>query len=196
MFDKLAIIVWMVWSIVIIALVLIPLFPNLWRKIGILTYLVLFIFWFPIAYLILLNQDLIITNVVNFHIILSFFGFVLIIISLIIHVWVAKLLGIKAIVGYYVICPDNEKGSLVTSSIFSIVRHPDYLSHISLWPGFFLLTGSLSLLILTFLDLIIIYFIIIPLEEKHLLQRFGKEYMDYKKRVPKFFPRIFRRNTS
>lgn len=184
--------VWMMWPIVTIALVLLPLLPNLWRKIGILTYLVLFTFWLPVAYLILLSQDLLLQITVDFHIIIVFLGFILIIIGLIIHTWTAKLLGTKALVGYNVVRPDNEKGSLITSSLFSIVRHPTYLAHTSLWLGFFFLTGFLSLMILTLLDFLITYLMIIPLEEKELVQRFGQEYIDYKKRVPKFFPRLFR----
>lgn len=184
--------IWMMWSIVSIALVLIPLLPNLWRRIGILTYLVLFAFWLPLAYLILLIQDLLLQIALDFHIAIVFLGFILIIIGMIIHIWTAKLLGIKALVGYYVIRPDNEKGNLITSNIFSIVRHPTYLAHTSIWLGFFLLTSFLSLGLLTLLDFLLTYFIIIPLEEKELVQRFGQEYIDYKKRVPKFFPRLFR----
>jgi protein-S-isoprenylcysteine O-methyltransferase Ste14 len=192
MFKELALMVWMMWPIVTIALILLPLLPNLWRKIGILTYLVLFTFWLPVAYLILLSQDLLLQITVDFHIIIVFLGFILIIIGLIIHTWTAKLLGTKALVGYNVVRPDNEKGSLITSSLFSIVRHPTYLAHTSLWLGFFFLTGFLSLMILTLLDFLITYLMIIPLEEKELVQRFGQEYIDYKKRVPKFFPRLFR----
>jgi len=192
MFKELALMVWMMWPIVTITLILLPLLPNLWRKIGILTYLVLFTFWLPVAYLILLSQDLLLQITVDFHIIIVFLGFILIIIGLIIHTWTAKLLGTKALVGYNVVRPDNEKGSLITSSLFSIVRHPTYLAHTSLWLGFFFLTGFLSLMILTLLDFLITYLMIIPLEEKELVQRFGQEYIDYKKRVPKFFPRLFR----
>ncbi len=182
--------VWMMWSIVTIALVLLPLFPNLWKKIGILTYLVFLAFWLPIAYLILLSQNLLLQIKMDFHIIVVFLGFILIMIGLMIHVWTAKLLGIKALIGYNVVRPDNEKSGLITSSLFSIVRHPTYLAHTSLWLGFFLLTGFLSLMILTLLDFLITYFMIIPLEEKELIQRFRQEYIDYKKRVPKFFPRL------
>jgi protein-S-isoprenylcysteine O-methyltransferase Ste14 len=66
------------------------------------------------------------------------------------------------------------------------------LAHTSLWLGFFLLTGFISLGLLTIIDLLLSYFIIIPLEERELVQRFGQEYMDYEKKMPKFFPRFFR----
>jgi len=59
-----------------------------------------------------------------------------------------------------------------------------------LWLGFFLLTGFISLGLLALLDFLLTYFFIIPLEEKELVQRFEQEYIDYKKRVPKFFPRL------
>jgi protein-S-isoprenylcysteine O-methyltransferase Ste14 len=160
------------------------------EKIGILTYLVLLAFWLPIAYLILLSQDLLLQIAIDFHIAIVFLGFILIIIGVIINTWTAKLLGIKALIRYYVIRPNNEKGNLITSSLFSIVRHPTYLAHTLLWLGFFLLTGFISLGLLALLDFLLTYFFIIPLEEKELVQRFGQEYIDYKKRVPKFFPRL------
>ena len=192
MFKEIALMVWMMWPIIPILLIPIHLLPKFWRKINIFTYPFLLVIWLPVAYLILLSQELLLQIAVEFPIFIIILGLILIITGVIIHAWTAKLLGIKALIGYNEIRPDNEKGNLITSSLFSITRHPTYLAHTSLWLGFFLLTGFISLGILTIIDLLISYFIIIPLEERELVQRFGQEYMDYRKKVPKFFPRFFR----
>ena len=77
---------------------------------------------------------------------------------------------------------------------FSIVRHPTYLAHTLIFSGVFLITEVTSVGIITLLDFIIINTIIIPLEEKELLSRFGEDYEFYKKKVPsRFFPRIHTR---
>jgi protein-S-isoprenylcysteine O-methyltransferase Ste14 len=192
MFKEIALMVWMMWPIIPILLIPVHLSPKFWRKINILTYLFLLALWLPVAYLILLSQDLLLQIAVEFPIFIITFGLILIITGVIIHIWTAKLLGIKALIGYNEIRPDNERSNLITSSLFSITRHPTYLAHTSLWLGFFLLTGLISLGLLAIIDLLLSYFIIIPLEERELVQRFGQEYMDYEKKVPKFFPRFFR----
>jgi len=192
MFKELALMVWMMWPIIPILLIPIHLFPKFWRKINIFTYPFLLALWLPVAYLLFLSQGLLLQILIEPSIPIIILGLILIMIGAIIHAWTAKLLGIKALIGYNEMRPDNEKGNLITSSLFSIVKHPTYLAHTLLWLGFFLLTGFLSLKILTIIDFLLSYFIIIPLEEKKLVQRFGQEYMDYKKRVSKFFPRFFR----
>jgi len=192
MFKDLALMVWVLWPIIPILLIPIHLSPKFWKKINILTYPLLLAFWLPIAYLILLSQDLLLQTVIEFPVPLVFLGLTLIIAGVIIHVWTAKLLGIKALIGYDEIHPDDNKGNLITSSLFSIVRHPTYLAHTLLWLGFFLLTGFLSLGFLTIAGFLLSYFVIIPLEERELVQRFRQEYINYQKKVPKFFPRLFR----
>ena len=103
--------------------------------------------------------------------------------------WTAKLLGV-GIIGVPEIFI-KIKESIVTEGPFSLVRHPTYLSHTLIFSGVFFITGVIAVGILTVLDLIIITFIVIPLEERELLLRFSEEYIQYKKKVPsRFFPTI------
>ncbi|MGQ9469669.1 MAG: methyltransferase family protein, partial [Nitrososphaerales archaeon] len=138
------------------------------------------------------SQGLLLQIVIESPMLIVFLCLILIVIGTIIHGWAAKLLGIKALIGYSEIRPDNKKSKLIASSLFSIVRHPTYLAPTLLFLGFFLLTGFLSLVLLTLFDFLLSYYVIIPLEERELVQRFRQEYVDYKKRVSKFFPRFFR----
>jgi protein-S-isoprenylcysteine O-methyltransferase Ste14 len=56
--------------------------------------------------------------------------------------------------------------------------------------GVFLLTGVIAVGVVTMFDFLVVNAVIIPLEERELLSRFGEEYVQYKKRVPRYFPAI------
>ncbi len=99
-----------------------------------------------------------------------------------------KLLGLKGLMGIPEVS-ERVKGRLVMEGPFQLVRHPTYLAHTIMFIGIFLFTGNIPVLILTALDYIIVNLIIIPLEEKELLKRFGEEYLRYRERVKnRFWP--------
>jgi len=90
--------------------------------------------------------------------------------------------GLKIVFG-----ETREEPQVITTGVFSIVRHPIYLGSILLYLGFILL--SLSLLsILVWFVIIIFYYMISRYEEKLLTQRFGSIYEEYKKKVPMLLP--------
>ena len=77
---------------------------------------------------------------------------------------------------------------LVTIGIFAHVRHPMYLGFILAYLG--CIVGTMSLLsIIPWLLTIHLYTEMANYEEQELEQRFGKEYLEYKRRVPKWIPR-------
>ena len=81
----------------------------------------------------------------------------------------------------------REEPQVIATGVFSIVRHPIYLSSILLYLGFILL--SLSLLsALVWILIVVFYYIISRYEEKLLIQRFGSVYEEYKKKVPMLLP--------
>lgn len=87
----------------------------------------------------------------------------------------------------------REGPHVITTGVFSIVRHPIYLGSILLYLGFILLTLSL-LSVLVWILIIVFYYMISLYEEKLLVQRFGSAYEEYKKKVPMLFPiKIFKR---
>lgn len=90
--------------------------------------------------------------------------------------------GLKIVFG-----ETREEPQVITTGVFSIVRHPIYLSSILLYLGFILL--SLSLLsVLVWILIIVFYYMISRYEEKLLTQRFGSAYEEYKKKVPMLLP--------
>lgn len=78
---------------------------------------------------------------------------------------------------------------IVTTGIYSRVRHPQYLGGLLAHVGIsFLLSALYSLLSAPLMTLLI--YLISRKEEEELMKEFGKEYEDYKKRVPMFIPRL------
>lgn len=77
---------------------------------------------------------------------------------------------------------------VVDYGLYDRVRHPMYLGSILLYVGFWITT--LSLLTLIPLLIVIIGYNYLATSEEHILEaKFGNEYLEYKKRVPKWIPR-------
>jgi protein-S-isoprenylcysteine O-methyltransferase Ste14 len=83
---------------------------------------------------------------------------------------------------------EGLKQSLVTTGIYSVVRHPMYLAGILLFTFNHYITRN-WLAVSVMAD---IYFVSGAfLEERRLIRRFGEEYRRYMERVPRFLPRVF-----
>jgi protein-S-isoprenylcysteine O-methyltransferase Ste14 len=96
---------------------------------------------------------------------------------------VAKLLGVQEIKR------DASPQELVTKGIYSKIRHPRYASVLLGLIGLSLIANYLGAYIATALFVPGIYAIIL-LEERELTERFGDGYREYRKRVPRFIPRL------
>ena len=89
----------------------------------------------------------------------------------------------------------NGKGKLVTTGIYRYVRHPQYL-------GFLLITFGMNVWWLTLIMLalwpvvIVVYYRLAKTEEKDAEKTFGEEYLEYKRRVPGWIPRIRRKKAN
>lgn len=101
--------------------------------------------------------------------------------------------GFLALKGLSIVFGDKaEKSTVIKKGVFSIVRHPIYLSEILLYFGLLMLSISLAA---TFIWIAAIAFLhyISRYEEKLLLQRFGEEYREYMRDVAMWIPYIRRR---
>jgi protein-S-isoprenylcysteine O-methyltransferase Ste14 len=76
---------------------------------------------------------------------------------------------------------------IITSGVYSITRHPQYLGGLLAHVGIsFLLSASYSLLSTPLMAVLV--YLISKKEEKELIKEFGKEYEDYRKKVSMFLP--------
>jgi len=77
---------------------------------------------------------------------------------------------------------------IVTTGVYSIVRHPQYFGGLLAHVGVsFLLSAWYSLLVSPLI--VVLVYLVSKKEEEELIREFGKEYKDYTKKVPMFIPR-------
>jgi protein-S-isoprenylcysteine O-methyltransferase Ste14 len=82
----------------------------------------------------------------------------------------------------------HRPARIVTTGVYSIVRHPQYLGGLIAHIGFSFLLSALYSLLSTPLIAALIY-LISRKEEDELTKEFGEEYAGYKKKVPMLLPR-------
>ena len=80
--------------------------------------------------------------------------------------------------------------TLITRGILNRVRNPMYSGIILIYIAFILLSISI-ISIIFFIFIFFIYNKMVKYEENILEEIFGNEYLEYKKKVPKWIPRIF-----
>jgi protein-S-isoprenylcysteine O-methyltransferase Ste14 len=191
--DLLALLAIIVWPVVPLFWIPVHGFPQLFRKLGILSYVVPFVLWLPVGYLIYHNRDFLLHYKAGLPFWLNIAGFVFLGAGCGLQLWTGKLLGLWGLMGLPEIS-GRVRSRLVADGAFAVVRHPTYLSHTLIFSGVFLITGVLAVGAITVADFIVINTLIIPLEEKELAARFDGEYEEYRKRVPRFFPGLHRKH--
>ncbi|MDD5647756.1 MAG: isoprenylcysteine carboxylmethyltransferase family protein [Dehalococcoidia bacterium] len=89
--------------------------------------------------------------------------------------------------------PINPPQKLITTGLYAYSRNPMLMGIFLVFFGVGILTGSLSLTLLySPLFVLFFYFQITRVEEKEMELKFGQAYLEYKQRVPRFFPRRFK----
>ncbi len=85
----------------------------------------------------------------------------------------------------------RKKSNLITSGIYSVIRHPIYSGTLISVLGWNILFKSVISMIY-FPLLCLLYIVATVLEEKGLIEEYGDQYLDYKKKVTKrLIPFIF-----
>ncbi len=77
---------------------------------------------------------------------------------------------------------------VVSDGPYKYVRNPMYLDIFLTALGLAVLFDSVLLLIVDVVALTVIHFVIVLPEERKLEARFGQEYLDYKRKVPRWVP--------
>ena len=195
MFNDFALMMVMMWPFIPMFLIEIHYETSFWRRLGIWTYFIIFLEWLPIAYTVYSFQTVILQYEITIALILRILGAVAIAAGIILHTWTIKILGIKATISYTELKPtttDKKAENVIVTGPFSVVRHPSYWAHTSILTGTFLITGIIIIGAIALIDLAITYFITTELEDRELTERFGQQYIEYKMKVPKFFPKLRR----
>ncbi len=98
-----------------------------------------------------------------------------------------KQLTFRILVGVPELGPDSHPQKLLTEGIYARIRHPRYVEAVVGILGYALIINYLAVYLIYILSLGAIY-LIVNLEEKELRERYGGEYEDYCRRVPRFIP--------
>jgi protein-S-isoprenylcysteine O-methyltransferase Ste14 len=195
MFNQLALMMVMMWPAIPMFLIELHFVINFWRKLGVWTYFAALLQWVPIAFVLYLLQGTLLYYEITLGTPFLVLGIILIAAGVVLHAWTAKLIGLKATIGYTELKPDmlSEEPVLIKSGPFSVVRHPSYWAHTAIITGIFFITGAIAVAIIAVIDLVITYFITTSLEDRELVERFGNKYKEYQREVPKFFPKLRKR---
>ena len=183
----------MMWPFVPMFLIQVHFFRGFWRRLGLWTYLAIFLEWLPVGLVLFALGDLLLRFEVAVSAPIVVLGVVAVAAGVALHGWTLKLLGLKATIGYTELKPESESGkrTVITAGPFGVVRHPSYWAHTLIFSGVFLVTGVVAVGVIALVDFVLAYFVTTELEERELIERFGEEYRRYR-RVPKFFPKLHR----
>ncbi len=86
----------------------------------------------------------------------------------------------------------NQK--VINTELYSIVRNPLYVSSLLIVLGVTMFLPRIDVAIAIILLFILCFYPIILNEEKFLAEKFGQDYLDYKKSVPRIIPNPFKWN--
>jgi protein-S-isoprenylcysteine O-methyltransferase Ste14 len=104
-----------------------------------------------------------------------------------------KLLTHGILVGLPELSQRRYPGKLLTEGVYAKIRHPRYIEALLWTLGYALFANYLAVYIAFLLAIPGLYLVVV-LEERELRERFGAEYDEYCRRVPRFVPRAVSRS--
>jgi protein-S-isoprenylcysteine O-methyltransferase Ste14 len=111
-------------------------------------------------------------------------GYLLILAGLAIRIWSTMYIG------------QRKSKELITEGPFSMSRNPLYVGSFFVVIGIALSLVNYVLLLAALFITVPLHFIVVLSEEEHLMELFGKQYAEYKRRTPRFWFRISNFRTS
>ena len=115
-------------------------------------------------------------------------GWLMLIVGVMLWVRGISAFGMDNLALLYVYYP--EEGRIVDANIYSVLRHPVYAGVLRVIIGLALLNGNANSMAFILFAPLGLFGWIRLVEEKELIERFGGSYLDYRKRVPAFWPRL------
>jgi protein-S-isoprenylcysteine O-methyltransferase Ste14 len=124
----------------------------------------------------------------GWFIILQALGWILIAVGLLLFLRTLRIFGLDYLTMLYVYFP--EESHLIDHKIYNILRHPAYASALSIAFGLALLNGNWFAIACALIFALGLWGQVRLVEEKELIERFGPGYLEYRQRVPAFWPRL------
>jgi protein-S-isoprenylcysteine O-methyltransferase Ste14 len=105
---------------------------------------------------------------------------------------ISRAMSGRVIAGVPELAPDRHAVPLITHGLHARIRHPRYVQFVLAMVGYACIANHLTPYIAVAAWVVAIL-AIVPLEERELAARFGNQYEEYKRRVPRFVPGWTRR---
>ena len=83
----------------------------------------------------------------------------------------------------------KQEGRLATDGLYGLVRHPQYTGILLALFGEGVVHWPTLLTVLMYPVIVVAYVLLARREERKMVEEFGEEYLEYRRRVPPFFPR-------
>ena len=140
-------------------------------------------------------RDVLLMRDLGTNLVLVVIAACLLIASIAIAIQRRRHLTTRILVGLPELASDGSSGELLTEGIYARVRHPRYVEIAIGTLAYALFSNWLGALIVAVLSLPIIHLIVL-LEERELVERFGAAYEEYRARVPRYLPRYSRSKSA
>ena len=114
---------------------------------------------------------------------MEFGGYLFLLAGLVIRIWCSFYIG------------SRKSKEIIAEGPYSICRNPLYIGSFLLALGAGLCFENLLMLLLVPAIIIPVHIIAARMEETHLESRFGEQYLVYKQKVPRFWPRFSNYNS-
>ncbi len=171
------------WWIVIHPLV------GFWRRVGQTASLwingILMMGGFVVLWLV---RDALVGRDLGGHLALTVAGVLCLVASIGIALRRKRFLTFRILSGLPELEPSGKGGALLTEGPYAIVRHPRYLEVVIGSLGYALLANHTGAYAVTLLMLPVLHLVVL-MEERELVERFGDAYREYAARVPRYLPR-------
>jgi protein-S-isoprenylcysteine O-methyltransferase Ste14 len=170
-------------------------FADRWRKVGPASaYCFIAAFVFSGMVLLWLARKSILNVEFGFNAPLSILAVLLLIAAGYMRIQWRRVINPKTIIGVPEIFGRDDSRELVTTGIYSRIRHPRYVEVGLFLSAMALFSNYLGAYIFTLAYAPVIHLVVV-LEERELAARFGEAYEEYRSRVPRYVPGSGRRGS-
>ena len=164
-------------------------FVSFWRRIGMRwTLAVHFAAMALITGVLLTQRDLLMRGDLGLHLPLVGVAAVLLVLSGILRRHLGQAFPSRTLVGVPELDPQDRGTELIATGIYARMRHPRYVQLLLAFLAYALFANWVSCYVAFVVTLVAVRLVVV-LEERELLQRFGAEYAEYMKSTPRFLPR-------
>ncbi len=165
-------------------------FVGFWRRLGVkLTMTVMGMFFIVTVWPLFVMRDVLMGSDLGMSPPLLLVGIVLIGAGFYIAIKRRKYLTKSILAGVPEVQADEAKrGKLLDQGPYAVIRHPRYVEVLFVTLGYAAISNHVGPYVLAGLTFPIVHMIVL-IEERELLDRFGEAYRAYSERVPRYFPR-------